>query len=114
MASTSETGHAKNVANFDKLIKLLSSVTLYTPNEAELKITALTALYNDLIAKNSAVVTAATPLSNARIFRNEILYKANTGLVDTAMDMKTYIKSLFGATSPQFRQVSKLEFNSVK
>ncbi len=33
MASTSETGHAKNVANFDKLIKLLSSVALYVPNE---------------------------------------------------------------------------------
>jgi hypothetical protein len=112
--SSSQMSYNSRLDNFDKLIKLLSSVTLYTPNEAELKVTALTALYNDLIAKNNAVVTAATPLSNARIYRNEILYKANTGLVDTAMDTKTYIKSLFGATSPQFRQVSKLEFNAVK
>jgi hypothetical protein len=112
--SSSQMSYNSRLDNFDKLIKLLSSVTLYTPNEAELKVTTLTALYNDLIAKNNAVVTAATPLSNARIYRNEILYKANTGLVDTAMDTKTYIKSLFGATSPQFRQVSKLEFNAVK
>lgn len=31
--------------NFDKLIKLLNSVTLYAPNEADLKVTALTTLY---------------------------------------------------------------------
>ena len=65
-------------------------------------------------AKNSAVVAAFTPLSNARILRNEILYKANTGLVDITLDTKTYIKSLYGATSPQYRQVSKLEFKSVR
>ena len=45
------------------------------------------------------------PLSNARISRNDILYKANTGLVDIALDTKTYIKSLYGATSPQYKQV---------
>ena len=37
IAQISETGHAKNVANFDKLIKLLSSVEQYAPNEADLK-----------------------------------------------------------------------------
>jgi hypothetical protein len=100
--------------NFDKLIKLLTSVTLYAPNEADLKVTALTTLYNDLKAKNTAVVAATTPLSNARISRNDILYKANTGLVDIALDTKTYIKSLYGATSPQYKQVSKLEFKAVK
>ena len=100
--------------NLDKLIKLLASVALYTPNEAELKVTALTALYNDLKAKNAAVVAAITPLSNARISRNDILYKPNTGLVDIALDTKTYIKSLFGATSSQYKQVSKLEFKAVK
>jgi len=47
MASISETGHSKNVSNFDKLIKLLSSVALYVPNEAELTVAALTTVYND-------------------------------------------------------------------
>ena len=93
--------------NFDKLIKLLASVTLYVPNEADLKVTALTTQYNDLKAKNTAVVTATTPLSNARISRNDILYKPNTGLVIIALDTKTYIKSLYGATSQQYKQVSK-------
>ncbi len=112
--SSSQMSYDSRLDNFDKLIKLLTSVTLYAPNEADLKVTALTTLYNDLKAKNAAVVAATTPLSNARISRNDILYKANTGLVDIALDTKTYIKSLYGATSPQYKQVSKLEFKAVK
>ncbi len=112
--SSSQMSYDSRLDNFDKLIKLLTSVTLYAPNEADLKVTALTTLYNDLKAKNTAVVTATTPLSNARISRNDILYKPNTGLVDIALDTKTYIKSLYGATSPQYKQVSKLEFKAVK
>ena len=96
--------------NFDKLIKLLASIALYAPNEPELKVTALTALYNDLKTKNTAAVSAATPLSNARLARNEIMYKPLTGMVDIALDTKTYIKSVFGASSPQYKQISKLAF----
>ena len=89
---------------------MLESISLYKPNEEDLKVTSLTALYNDLKSKNNAVVNALVPLNNARISRNEILYKENTGLVDIACDAKTYIKSIFGATSPQFKQISKLQF----
>ena len=98
------------IDNFDKLIKLLTSVTLYAPNEAELKVAALTAVLADLKAKNAAVIAAEVPLNNARIARNDVLYKANTGLVDIALDIKTYIKSLFGATSPQYKKISKIKF----
>jgi ADP-heptose:LPS heptosyltransferase len=112
--SASQMSYDSRLDNFDKLIKLLISITLYAPNEADLKVVALTTLCDDLKAKNSAVVSAATILSNARIARNEILYKPDTGLVDIALAVKTYIKSLYGATSPQYKQVSKLEFRAVK
>jgi hypothetical protein len=112
--SSSQMSYDSRLNNFDKLIKLLSSVALYVPNEKELTVAALTTMYNDLKIKNSDVITASTPLSNARIIRNEILYKENTGLVDIALDTKSYIKSLFGATSPLFKQVSKLEFRTIK
>jgi hypothetical protein len=111
--SSSQMGYDNRLDNFDKLIKLLASIPLYAPNEADLKVTALSTLYDDLKTKNTAVVTAATPLSNARISRNDIMYKANTGLVDIALDTKSYIKSLYGATSPQYKQVSKLEFKTI-
>jgi hypothetical protein len=112
--SASQLSYDNRLDNFDKLIKLLSSITLYVPNEAELKVTALTTLYNDLKAKNAAVLSATTQLSIARIARNDVLYKANTGLVDIALDVKTYIKSLYGATSPQYKQVSGISFKSAK
>ena len=40
----------------------------------------------------------------------KVEYNENTGLVDVALDSKTYIKSIFGATSPQYKQISKLRF----
>jgi DNA repair exonuclease SbcCD ATPase subunit len=96
--SSSQMSYDSRIDNLDKLIKLFSSVAAYAPNEAELKIAALTALYTDLKAKNMAVVNAETPLSNARIARNTTMYKDDIGLVDVANDVKTYIKSVFGAT----------------
>ena len=112
--STSQRSYDNRLDNFDKLIKLLGSIAQYTPNEADLKITALTALYTDLKSKNNAVATTETPLYNARVSRNDILYKNKTGLVDVANDVKIYIKSVFGATSPQYKQNSKLIFKSVE
>ena len=47
-------------------------------------------------------------------FYNDLMYKANTRMVDIALDSKAYIKSAFGATSPQYKQVSKLKFTSTR
>jgi hypothetical protein len=41
MASTSETGHAKNVANFQKLIEQVKVYTQYNPSVNYLKIANL-------------------------------------------------------------------------
>jgi len=112
--SASQLSFDNRLDNFDKLIKLLASIPEYAPNEADLKVTALTTLFTDLKAKNKAVIDATTPLSNARIARNEILYKETTGLVDVALAVKSYVKSLFGANSSQFRQISKLKFRRYK
>lgn len=111
--SASQMGYDNRLENFYKLIMLLTSIPQYNPNEEDLKISTLTAIYEDLKAKNSAVVDAYTPLSNARIARNKVMYTPLTGLVDIASDAKTYIKSVFGASSPQYKQVTKLEFKSL-
>lgn len=111
--SASQMSYDNRLDNFDKLIKLLSSVEEYAPNEADLKVASLSSLYADLMLKNSAVISAGNPLSNTRILRDEVLYKNDTGLVDIAMDAKAYIKAVFGASSPQYKQVSKLTFRKV-
>lgn len=111
--STSQLSYDNRLDNLDKLIKMLASIPQYAPNEAELKTAALTTLYNDLKAKNTAVTTAEIPLNNARISRNNLLYKDTVGLVDTAASIKTYVKSIYNASSPQYKAISKLTFVKV-
>ncbi|HBX53046.1 MAG: hypothetical protein A2275_08015 [Bacteroidetes bacterium RIFOXYA12_FULL_35_11] len=112
--SASQLSYDNRLDNLDKLIKLLGSVPQYIPNEADLKVTALTTIYNDLKTKNSAVITATTPLTNARMARNNILYKEKTGLFAIATDVKAYVLSIDGPRSPIYKQVSKLKFKNIK
>lgn len=108
--STSQMGFNDRLENLDKFITLLISIPEYNPNEEELKTTSLLAYRDNLRTKNADVLPTEVQLSNARITRNDIQDRPLTGLVDIALDTKTYIKSVFGATSPQYKQVSKLAF----
>jgi len=112
--SESQMGFNDRLENFDKLIKLLAGISLYAPNETELKLTELTAVYNNLNALNNAAVSAELSLGKARNLRQEVLYEDRTGLVDLGLDTKSYIRSLFGATSKEYRQISKLRFINIK
>jgi hypothetical protein len=112
--SASQMSYDSRLDSLDKLIKLLSSLEAYAPNETDLKVESLTSLYTTLKQRNAAVIAATVPLRNARLTRNDILYKDLTGLVDVASDVKTYMKSVFGADSPQFRQISRLKFTRLR
>jgi hypothetical protein len=109
-ASTSQQSYDKLVDHFAQLIVILTAEPKYLPNENELKIATLTAQIADMRAKNTAVVNALTAVSNARINRDKLLYGELTGMVDVAMDVKQYVKSVFGAKSPQYKQISGLRF----
>jgi hypothetical protein len=112
--SVSQQSYDALIENFEKLIDLVSTEPTYTPNETELQISTLQTTLGNLKATNTAVVNAYTNYSNARITRNNILYAPTSGLVDVALEVKKYIKSVFGSTSPQYKQVSKLEFTRPK
>ncbi|GAB4343527.1 MAG: hypothetical protein OHK0038_23630 [Flammeovirgaceae bacterium] len=109
--STSQQSYDQLAEHFAKLIALLQNEPNYTPNETDLKITTLNNLLSDIKNANSAVTKAMTDLSNSRIIRNEIFYKEDTGICSVAQDVKNYIKSIYGATSPQYKQVSKIKFS---
>lgn len=113
-ASTSQQSFDKLIDHFAQLIQTLTAEAKYIPNENELKVATLNTMLADLKAKNTAVINATTALSNARIARDKILYSDDTGLIDTAKDLKQYVKSLFGANSPQYKQVSGMEFKMKK
>lgn len=108
--SASQMSFDSRIENLDKLIKLLTAQSGYAPNEADLKLTALTTLLNSMKTANTAVISALTELSNTRIERNNILYTPQTGLVNIAQTVKRYVKSVFGQTSEEYKQVSGLRF----
>lgn len=112
--SASQMSFDQRIENLDKLIQLLASQAAYIPNEPELAVAGLTTTLNTMRTTNTTAVNAYTPLSNARINRNTVLYAEGTGLVDLAGDVKSYVKSVFGGTSPQYKQVSGLKFTKVK
>ena len=98
--SSAQMSFDSRIENIDKLVKLLGSNASYAPNEDELKVETLQNICNQLKEFNAQVVNTTTQLSNARIARNEILYKLDTSLTDTALAVKNYIKAVFGPTSP--------------
>ena len=108
--SSSQMSIDQRIENLDKLIDLLASNPNYAPNEVDVKVVTLTTMRNDMIAANTLVINAQTTLSNSRIARNVILYDRATGLVKIAGDVKSYVKSVFGANSPQYKQISALKF----
>lgn len=113
--SVSQRSYTQTVEHFDALIEFLTNnASFYAPNENDLKLTTLTAKATAMKSANAAVLTTATPLSNARITRDVDLYNETSGLVDVAALVKKYVKSLFGADSPQYKQISGLEFRKVK
>jgi hypothetical protein len=108
--SSSHMSFDNRLDSLHKLIQFLSGVPQYNPNEEDLKLTALTNYFKILKDANAAGTEAETRLNNARLLRNEILYKPDTGLVDIANSVKAYVKSVFGATSSSYKQLSGLAF----
>ena len=108
--STSQMGYDDRVENFESLISFLQTVPEYNPNEEELKISTLQALSADLRAKNVSVMQTDIAVETARGTRKSLQNTPLTGLVDVANDVKSYIKSVFGVKSTEYKLVSKLRF----
>ena len=98
---------------FKDLVNVLKTDPLYLPDDAELTIAALETFADELEEKNTAVVNARTPLDNARTDRDAFFYDPVTGVVVVGQQAKTYIKGKFGASSPQYKQVSGLKFRNL-
>lgn len=108
--STSQQSYDQLIQHLAGLTAILDSEPSYTPNETDLKVTTLLAKQTELTNKNTAVASSYANVSNSRITRNNTLYNDTNGLVEIALEVKKYIKSVFGASSPEFAQVKSIEF----
>lgn len=99
--------------NFMQLVDLVSAQPLYTPNESDLSVAGLQTRLANMQASVTNVTNAITAINNARINRDKGLYDSATGLVKIALDVKQYVRSLYGKSSPEFKKMVKLEFNFI-
>lgn len=111
--SVSHRSYVQVAEAFGQIIEILEAEPMYHPNETPLQVGTLQTRLAAMETANADVTDSAVPLSNSRIARNDVLYADDSGLCDRAALVKKYIKSLYGASSPQFEQVSGLEFRRV-
>ena len=112
--STSRQSYTQQADNFGILLQLLATIPTYTPNEDDLKLTNLTTYQASLMSATQSVDQTEAQLNAKLIERDQILYADGTGLYSIAQNVKKYVKSLYGATSPEYSNVSNIEFTSRK
>ena len=108
--STSRQSFTQLADNFSKLLQIITSVTGYTPNEDELKLENLNTYHATLVSTTQMVNQTEALLNTKLIERDTILYANNTGLYDTVQNVKKYVKSIYGATAPEYKNISKISF----
>lgn len=112
--STSRQSYTQICENFGILLQLLATIPTYTPNENDLKLTSLTTYHTSVMSSTQAVDQTEAELNAKLIERDNILYADGTGLYTIAQNVKKYVKSIYGATSPEYANVSGIEFTNRK
>ena len=112
--SVSQQSYEMLVDHFEKFIELGTIEPSYNPNEIPLKIATLNAYKTELLAVNTEVKTKYIPYSNALKSRNAKMYNPETGIVSVTQMVKNYVKSVFGASSAEYKSISKIVFKDIK
>jgi hypothetical protein len=119
MASTSEVGHAKNIANLNLLNTNITSLgTIYDPSNSKLNLTNLQSTYTNSFAHQESVNNSIAPYSVA-VNEREIIfkplnrdltklrkaYKATEGVTQVQLeDLMTIIRKLKGVRKTAIKE----------
>jgi len=101
-------------SNFSTLVEVLKANSEYLPNEEDLKIVSLDAKIELMNLVNQNVSNSSIGLSKARFERDNFMYLQENNLVDIALAVKDYTRSIFGARSIQNKQLSEMRFYKLK
>ncbi len=108
--SKSQQSFDMRTENFNKLLAALALIPQYEPEEAELKLTALTAYAAQLTAANKNVDTDYSPYATALKQRDTLLYHPETGITVLAGKIKNYIKSVNAISAADKKEAAALQF----
>jgi hypothetical protein len=106
-------GFVDELQYINKLMILIRTIPQYNPIEEKVKINSVMAMYNDLLVKNNVVISATVAYNTAKIHRYNICYISETGMVDITYAVKNYVESVYGYTSLQYKECTKLSFKKI-
>ncbi len=112
--SVAQLSFTNQVAHFNKLLELLAEIPQYNPNESPIQLAQLQSYSNQLQAINDTLMQVNNDFANAKINRDTQLYGTATGLVDTAYNIKAYVKSIYGPQNPKYKLISGIELTRKK
>ncbi|HYG02960.1 MAG TPA: hypothetical protein VD927_10985 [Chryseosolibacter sp.] len=92
---------------FEKLVYLVTKVPAYATNESDLTIEALNQHLASLRQASDNVRATQIQLEVARSRRDETL----RAMTKEAGDVKRYVRTAFGHTSPEFKMLTKIRFH---
>ena len=108
--STAQLSYDSLLKKFDLLIQRLQTITTYAPNEVDIQIATLTALFTTLTTLNLNAGSATNTLNIARNQRNLSFYAPATGLYDITIKIKQYLKSNKATKGAIYSAATKLKF----
>lgn len=106
----SQLGYEDRCVNFAQIAAYVESNAKYITNDEDLKVEAVRAYSNKLHQVNEACLEGERAIETARINRDKILYTNDDSLYNLFKDAKTYIKTLYGPSSQEYKRVSGVEF----
>ena len=112
--SISRQSYTSRAENFALLLQMLSTLPAYTPNEEKIQLPSLTTYHQSLEAATLAVDQTESELNTKIIERDKILYAPETGVYAISQKIKKYVKSLYGANSPEYTTIAGIEFTNRK
>jgi hypothetical protein len=107
--SRSHRDATSTIDSFALLVQTVTAETNYKPLEPELQAATLGTTLTTVREQQRLAVQAATALTTARIIRDKVLYNDATSLINSSAAIKKYVKSVFGPTSDQYKQVSAVK-----
>lgn len=108
--SASQMSFVQRIDHLSSLVEFLAVLTKYTPNETELTVASIRTMITNMEDASSLIYSLEPALGNARIARNKAMYEKDTGLTELTKKVKKYVKSVFGSTSEEYKQIAALKF----
>jgi len=107
--SSSQKSYNMILVNFRRIVDFVNNETGYIPNEIDLKVVTLNGIISKMQTTNTALINAFTSLNTSRTNRNKSLY-GETGICAIADEIKKYVKSVYGASSPEAKKICAVKF----